>query len=1418
MRENFTQSTTRFIVLFFLLVCLLPGMSRGQGLANYTFSSQSSTFTPITGTAVPEFADDDVNSNAAIQLGFTFVFGGNNYTQVWANTNGWLSFVATPTTSGTDMRTNNLSTTNSGLHPLLAGFWDDLNGDPADVSGSTPSAAYTTTGSNGSRVFTFQWLNFVRYSTSVNPSQISLQIKLYEGSNTIEFIYRKEAGTTPTPDGTIGISFSSTDYMSLDGSGAAPNVSRTTSTNTISSFPATGQKYVFTNGTVTPPPNPGGNTMLPIANFAYRENVDTAWINSYYNFVNTSVNVGRSYWRASNMGAPTKCRPGVGCFHDTTSYNFITQFTNPGHYTVDLVVANGTGGWDSITKNIYVDTPSRKPVADFYFDKNEMGLTERVNAHDISQFGPTKWEWKLNPECYNCNDQNQLFNVFERQAGVSGTDVPHPQFYAREGGVFDVCLKVWNDRGVDSICKTQYVKVIHGVLMCDGTTIKDTHKEGYLYDLGASNNYSAMVVQQCQGGFLIDPCATKVTLNIEQFRLRNVDNLIIRDGGPTGNLLATLSGANLAADKRRYECLTGRAFLTMTTGPATSIAEGDSGFVIRWTSDPANYPLPNPGFTAPDQVYSGTQVNYINTTTGQGEITYNWDTDGNGNFDAVTTNASHTFSTLAPVDYVIRLLATNCTGQVQFSKVIKVLPITTAPLANFSAQSTEGFATDAFKLFDNSLNGVTQRTWSFTPNDVVYLSGTNKNSEKPVVRLPSVGKYTVQLLVKNSFGSDSIIKTSYLNVLAYAAPYTENVLPLSSDVGISRVVFADIDTSTAVNAPVYLDLHEKKEATLYRGVNYAVRAYRNATTNPMTRRIWVDMNLDGNFYGQDEQIASEENAKTLYLAGSFQIPNNVDPGRLTRLRVGVSLGSSDLTPDKATAGCFEDYGIKIGEDLTKPEIELLGPALYRVELNKPYTEPGVKATDNREGNISDRYEREGTVNTAAVGYYKLKYFVRDLYNNVSDTVERVVQVELNQTGPVITLNGNDTTYVEAFESFTDPGATATDNNGNDITAKMTVSGTVNVNLLGEYPITYWVRDAFNFEKTRTRIVIVRDTKAPTITTIYGGPYIKHQVNTPYTDMQIILDDNYYPIDQLTVNRQGSINTNIAGRQYQLVYTISDPSGNVSAPYIVWVTVQDTIKPFVALKGSNPHLIDVFAKSIDDPGVDYSDNYYDKSTLFYTAYVNVDVTKLGKNNTITYVVKDGAGNETRIVRDVHVVDRERPRIKIQGGTTITMLRGELYVERGVQLEDNYNSQEELEKRLEVTTTLEDDPRGGWSSSLGGWKEVTYVVTDESGNRSDAVTRNIEVGTTSLEEHNESSGISVYPNPASNELFIKINDVAAGKPVNVIVYNMLGAQVSGSVIASGSDVTMLNTSDLKDGVYLIKLSYENRVALYKLNIVR
>lgn len=116
----------------------------------------------------------------------------------------------------------------------------------------------------------------------------------------------------------------------------------------------------------------------------------------------------------------------------------------------------------------------------------------------------------------------------------------------------------------------------------------------------------------------------------------------------------------------------------------------------------------------------------------------------------------------------------------------------------------------------------------------------------------------------------------------------------------------------------------------------------------------------------------------------------------------------------------------------------------------------------------------GTVDTNTPGSYTLTYTATNWLGVVMSTHCTVVVWD---TPPTLTLLGSNPLVWPVGTIWSDPGATATDTSLGDLTASVMVAGSVNVNVLGTYTLTYSVTDASN-TSTTNRMVLV--ASAPTI--------------------------------------------------------------------------------------------------------------------------------------------------------------------------------------------------------------------------------------------------------------------------------------------------------------------------------------------------
>ena len=167
--------------------------------------------------------------------------------------------------------------------------------------------------------------------------------------------------------------------------------------------------------------------------------------------------------------------------------------------------------------------------------------------------------------------------------------------------------------------------------------------------------------------------------------------------------------------------------------------------------------------------------------------------------------------------------------------------------------------------------------------------------------------------------------------------------------------------------------------------------------------------------------------------------------------------------------------IIVVSDTVVPVITLTGDAVVTIEVDATYTDAGASALDNIDGDLTTSIVETGTVDASTVSVYTLSYNVTDAAGNAAMEVTRTVNV-VDTTVPVITLEGETTVTLEVGTSYTDAGATASDNYDGDITDTIVIVNNVDSAVVGTYAVTYNVSDANgNAAEEVTRTVIIESS-------------------------------------------------------------------------------------------------------------------------------------------------------------------------------------------------------------------------------------------------------------------------------------------------------------------------------------------------------
>jgi hypothetical protein len=399
-------------------------------------------------------------------------------------------------------------------------------------------------------------------------------------------------------------------------------------------------------------------------------------------------------------------------------------------------------------------------------------------------------------------------------------------------------------------------------------------------------------------------------------------------------------------------------------------------------------------------------------------------------------------------------------------------------------------------------------------------------------------------------------------------------------------------------------------------------------------------------------------------------------------------------------------------DTEAPVITIIGGSTVTVNQGATYTDSGATATDNVDGDISANISETSTVNTAVAGTYTVTYSVSDVAGNVATPVVRTVNVT-DTEAPVINLNGPTIININQGLTYTDSGATATDNLDGDITANITATSTVDTNRAGSYSVTYDVSDAAGNAATPVvRTVNVLDTEAPVITIIGGSTVSVNQGDT-YTDLGAAATDNLDGNISANITATSTVDTTTAGT-YTVTYNVTDAAGNAATPVVRTVTVVDTQAPVISITGSNTVSVNQ-GIAYTDQGATATDNLDGDISANIVATNTVDTTTAGAY-TVIYNVSDAAGNAAiSKTRTVTVLDTEAPVITINGNTTVSVNQGATYTDLGATATDSEDGN--LTNQIVTVSNV--------NTAVAGAYTVTYDVDDSAGNSASTVVRTVTV---------------------------------------------------------------------------------------------
>jgi hypothetical protein len=394
----------------------------------YTMTPSITSFVPVSGGTRLTALEDNI-AIATIPIGFSFNLEGTTYTQLKATSDGYATFNSTtPFTTPH----NNLAFVAPNQLPLIAALWDDNDGRAAGLAMS--KFEYLTSGVAPNRILTLEWLNW-EWASGANADVISFQLKLYETTNEIEFIYRQDGAPPSKASASIGLA-SNNGFLSLQNTSTLPTISTSISANNLSTKPATGQSYLF-----TPPSCPSPSNLRQTS--ATVNSIELEWVPG-----------GASFFQVE-YGAPGH-GVGTGTIMSTSSNSYtISGLTNGS--CLEVYVRDSCGPADSSTWTgpILMCTAVNAPMLET-FDANPpsrlIAPTQHVYSYAngwlaVSNSKLSIWNWlpsdQASGPAIDHTSGSGIFMYAENGSGSSGDSTWLYSPFIDLSGVTTPTLRLW---------------------------------------------------------------------------------------------------------------------------------------------------------------------------------------------------------------------------------------------------------------------------------------------------------------------------------------------------------------------------------------------------------------------------------------------------------------------------------------------------------------------------------------------------------------------------------------------------------------------------------------------------------------------------------------------------------------------------------------------------------------------------------------------------------------------------------------------------------------------------------------------------------------------------------------------------------------------------------------------------------------
>ncbi len=565
------------------------------------------------------------------------------------------------------------------------------------------------------------------------------------------FTSNKTTGCTPLNVNYTDISTNAPNAWSWSFPGGIPAVSN--AQNPIVNYNTGGVYDVTLIAT-----NALGSDTIKVSNYINALSVPVAGFNAsvngnVVNFTNTSTFGGTYLWDFGDGNSSTNANP-------------VHTYTAEGTYTVTLTATNICGA-NTVTKTVVVVFP---PTAAFSADQTNGCASLVVNFTNNSSASATFFNWTFD-------------------GGTPSTStIKNPTVTYVTPGTYAVTLVAGNSGGNDTVTITSYIIVAgppvpsyfyvnsNGFTNFNNTTINGA---SYSWDFGDGQNSTLKNPSHkyaAEGSYTVVMIATNDCGSVTITTIVNVvlpPNAQFNSDNKTGCNNQTITFEDLSSPNTiswAWEFTGGTPSSSTEKNPTISYGSvGSYDVTLIATNSAGSDTIVKSGYVLISNAAPIASFNYNNvglsfdfSNTSADAYSYNWNFGDGGLSNDENPNHDYT----ASGDFTVTLIVVNGCGSDTITQQVTV--VGTPPIGDFGSNVTSGCLPLVVTYQDGTVGGATSWAWTFPGGEPA-----TSTEENPTVTYNAGGIYDVELIVSNSYGSDTIKQINYIAVgSAPIATYT----------------------------------------------------------------------------------------------------------------------------------------------------------------------------------------------------------------------------------------------------------------------------------------------------------------------------------------------------------------------------------------------------------------------------------------------------------------------------------------------------------------------------------------------------------------------------------------------------------------------------------------------------------------------